>query len=95
MSQEIRSMKLLSGEEIIGRIESDDEFTLTLSKVRAIQMVQTGPQQMGMAMAPFLATNIDGDITIRKAALAVDPMEPSTDAEKPYLEQTTSIALAK
>ena len=95
MSQEILSMKLISGEEIIGRVEQNDDDFITLSKVRLIQMVQTGPQQMGMAMAPYLATNIDGDIRIKQTSLLTEPAAPSEDAEKPYIEQTTSIALAK
>ena len=94
MSQEILSMKLISGEEIIGRVEENDDDYITLSKVRLIQMVQTGPQQMGMAMAPYLATNIDGDIRIKQTAVMTAPVAPSEDAEKPYIQQTTTIALA-
>lgn len=94
MSQKIIAFKILSGEEIIGRIESDDEDTLTLSKARVIQMVQTGPQTMGMAMVPFMASNVDGEIPFKKSAIITEPVTPSEESEKPYMQQTTSIALA-
>lgn len=94
MSQNIVVIKLITGEEVIGRLENESDTTITISKARVIQMVQTGPQAMGMAMVPYLASNIDGDIEFVRTAVIVGPIEPSDEAGKPYLQQTTSIALA-
>jgi len=94
MSQKILAVKLRSGEEIIGRVENDGDNTLTLSHVRAIQLVPTGPQQLGVMIVPYVASNEDGDITFHREAMACVPFEPKNpDVEKQYMQQTTSIAL--
>ncbi len=93
MSQVI-SFKLLSGEEVMGRLVNEIDTTITLEKVRSVQMVQQGPQQMGMAIIPYSATVIDGEIPFRKSAMSTDTMTPSDETEKLYMQQTTSIDLA-
>lgn len=95
MSQQVVSFKLLSGEEVIGRVENETDDVIVLSKVRSIQMVQTGPQSMGLHIMPYMASNLDGDISFRRAATTTVPSAPSSEAEKPYIENTTSIALAQ
>jgi len=94
MSQTVISFKLLSGEEVMGRLVEELDTIIKLEKVRSVQMVQQGPQQMGMAIIPYSATNIDGVIPFRKTALSTDPMTPSDETEKLYMQQTTTIALA-
>ena len=94
MSQQVLSFKLLSGEEVMGRLVKESDATITLEKVRSVQMVQQGPQQMGMAIVPYSATVIDGEIPFRRSAMSTDPMTPSDETEKMYMQQTTSIALA-
>lgn len=94
MSQAILSFKLISGEEVIGRVVSDETDVLTLSKVRSIQMVQTAPQTLGLNITPYMVSNIDGDIPFNKSAMTTVPATAADEVEKPYVEQTTSIALA-
>lgn len=88
------SFKLLSGEEVMGRLVEEWTDGIKLEKVRSVQMVQQGPQQMGMAIIPYSATQIDGVIPFRKSAMSTDIITPSDETEKLYLQQTTSIALA-
>lgn len=94
MSQTLYTLKLLSGAEIVGRLVSEDDDVIVLEKARVIQMVQTGPQQVGMSLQPFMVSDIDGEIPFLRAGLATRPITPSEEVETPYLEQTTSIALA-
>jgi di/tripeptidase len=94
MSQDILSFKLISGEEVIGYVVSDVSDVLTLCKVRFIQMVQTAPQTIGLNISPYMVSNIDGDIGFYRTAITTVPVTPSADVEKPYVEQTTTIALA-
>ena len=94
MSGKVISFKLLSGEEVMGRLVGEVDTTITLEKVRGVQMVQQGPQQMGMAMIPYSATVIDGEIPFYKSAMSTTPMTPSAETEKLYMQNTTSIALA-
>ncbi len=93
MSQEIIAFKLLAGAEIVGRKVKETEDLIVLEKARVVQMVQTGPQQVGMSLQPFMVSDIDGEIPFRKDGMATDPITPSLEVEKPYLEQTTTIAL--
>lgn len=94
MSQKILAFKLNNGMEIVGREVSVDNDWVVLEKARVVQMVQTGPNQVGMSLQPFMVSDIDGEIPFARAHFLTNIIIPSEEVEKPYIEQTTSIALA-
>ena len=95
MSQEIVAFKLTNGMEVVGRrVVSEDDSVIVMEKVRAVQMVQTGPNQVGLSLQPFMVSDIEGEISFKVQHIMTGIITPSDEVEKPYLEQTTSIALA-
>lgn len=86
---EVVTIKLTSGEEIIGRLVEDGPLFIKLGK----PMVLTAGQQ-GLGMAPYLFTvNPDRDVKIFKTTVTV--FEPTMkEFADSYLQGTTGIKLA-
>lgn len=80
------SLKLISGEEIIGKYVKEDMTTLTISKPLTLAMTQKGP-----ALAPVMMTvNPDQDFTINKSAVVLQG-ETAREIADQYTYQTTGI----
>lgn len=87
-SGDVVSLKLLNGDEIIARLESDDDKGITLTKPLAITV---GPQ--GLGMMPWIFLGEKETITLRREHVFV--MIPSKkDAANQYMQGTTGIALS-
>ncbi len=94
MSQEIVAFKLNNGMEVIGyRVMDEDDSIVVLEKARVVQMVQTGQNAVGMSLQPFMVSDIDGKIPFVRSQMATRIIVPSAEVQKPYIEQTTTIAL--
>ena len=99
MADDIRTFKLVTGEEIIGKLigSSDTGFAgnnmIKLTKVRTIQMMPTGPNQVGVGLLPYSAADVDGAIKFSRSAIVAE-IEHGKDMEDAYLQQTTGIQLA-
>lgn len=85
-TNEIYTMKLLSGEEVITKIVEELGFSFKVSKPLVLSMA---PQ--GVAMTPFMLTApLEGSFEIMKSAvIAIAPTEKSTSAQ--YIKATTGI----
>lgn len=83
---EVLSIKLISGEEILGRFKSQDIATLKLDRP-----LMLGMTAQGMALAPFMAT-IDQEAAISfpkdKIIVTVPTLKEIADQ---YIYQTTGI----
>lgn len=88
-ANEILSMKLVTGEEIITKFLEDTGLTYKVSKPLVLSVT---PQ--GVAMTPFLFTaDIEGSIDIPKGAvIAATQTEKSTAGQ--YIKGTTGIVPA-
>jgi len=95
MTHTIYAYKLLSGEEIIGRlVSSSPEGTITLSHIRMISMVPNNKGQVGVALVPYMVSGgVDGDFMLFSSAVAGAPSKIDETIEKMYMQQTTGIAL--
>ncbi len=85
---EVVSIKLISGEEIIARLEGEEGETVKLSKPLS---VTAGPQ--GLGMMPFMFLNSSNTLNIKQShiiAMGVAKKEASDQ----YIQGTTGIALA-
>lgn len=84
---DIVSLKLLNGDEIIARFESETKDEITIERPLAITV--TG---QGLGMIPWIFLGEKDIITLQRSH--VFAMIPSKkDAAKQYMQGTTSIAL--
>lgn len=80
------SLKLISGDEVIGKFVDEDMATLTLAKPVMLAMTQKGP-----AMAPVMMTvEPDNDFVIAKSAIIFKGQTVKEIADQ-YTYQTTGI----
>jgi hypothetical protein len=87
-SGDVVSLKLINGDEIIARLDSDDHNGITVTKPLAITV---GPQ--GLGMMPWIFLGNKETVTIKREHIFV--MVPSKkDAADQYMQGTTGIALA-
>ena len=87
-SGDVVSLKLVNGDEIIARLESDDDKGITITKPLAIT---AGPQ--GLGMIPWVFLGNKETFTLRREHVFV--VVPSKkEAADQYMQGTTGIALA-
>ena len=85
---DVVSLKLVNGDEIIARYESDDNDSIKISKPMALTM---GPQ--GLDMVPWVFLGEPESFTLKRDHVFV--MVPSKkDAGDQYIQSTTGIALS-
>ena len=83
---DVVSMKLISGEEVVGRFVKEDTETITLSKPLMIAMTPKGP-----AMAPVMMTvNPDQGLNFNKSQIVLKALTDK-DIGNQYVFQTTGI----
>jgi hypothetical protein len=86
---DVVSIKLINGDEIISRFESDDVDTITLNRPLALTM-----SAQGLGMIPWAFLGEDGKIVLdKKNTFFIVISKP--EAAKQYLEGTTGISLVK
>ncbi len=85
---DVVSLKLVNGDEIIARLEADDNNGISISKPLAITV---GPQ--GLGMIPWIFLGSKETITLKREHVFV--MIPSKkEAADQYMQGTTGIALS-
>lgn len=94
MSEVVVCVRLVNGDEILGRASDSINLNATttkLSKVRHL-LVQQTREGLGVTLMPWSFCNVDGDVNILTSGiLAV--LNPSPETITSYLEQTTGIQL--
>jgi hypothetical protein len=92
---DIVTVKLLSGEEIIGKLTHQQGDSITLAKPIQIRMHQVGPNQIGMAFAPVFGSAAEtSSIVIPTTSIAVKPVKTDKNYANDYIEATTSLVTA-
>jgi len=87
-SGDIVSIKLINGDEILARFESETNEDVTITRPLVLTMNHTD----GLGMMPWIILSAKELITIDKRKFFVMvPCKP--DAAKQYMEGTTGIAL--
>lgn len=84
---EVVSIKLISGEEIIARLEEDGIDQIKISKPL---LVAAGPQ--GLGMMPFVFLAEDANMSVKHSHIIIMALAKK-DAASQYLQGTTGIAL--
>ena len=85
---DIVSIKLINGDEIIARFESEDADTITISRPLALTM-----SGQGLGMIPWVFLGKEDSITLRKKNTFF-VVASKGEAAKQYTEGTTGIALS-
>ena len=96
MIQDVKILKLITGEEVMARVSNDltdGGGLIILDNPMTLQAVPTNQQgQMGFALVPWLMSGKSTKITISiDHVIAQD--DPKDQAEKNYLAQVTGLSL--
>ena len=85
---DVVSIKLINGDELIARLESDDQHGITIDRPLALTM-----QGGGLGMVPWVLLGDKNSITLQREHIFA--MVPSKkDAADQYVVGTTGIALS-
>jgi hypothetical protein len=85
---DVVSIKLINGDEIIARLDKDDQHGITITKPLAITL---GSQ--GLGMIPWVFLGAKETMTLKREHVFVI-MPAKKDAADQYMQGTTGIALA-
>ena len=94
MANDVKVLKLITGEEVIARVTEEKNNLITLEKPMTLQMLppNTSTGQVGFAMVPWIKAAKNDKVTISEEhILAVD--EASNQTEKNYLQVVTGLSL--
>ena len=95
MANDVKVLKLITGEEVIARISEEERSDLiTLEKPMTLQMIPptTSTGQVGFAMVPWIKAAKNEKIKISTEHIITEE-EPSEKTEKNYLQIVTGLSL--
>lgn len=89
---EIVTIKLVTGEEIVGKLTERTIDSVFLAKPIMISIQPVGPKQVGLAFMPVLGSVSDPTtMQFPLSALAIRPVLTGKDVTSNYLQATTNI----
>ena len=95
MANDVKVLKLITGEEVLARISDDlsnGDGLIILNKPMTLQAVPGQGGQVGFALIPLFMSGKNENITISiDHVIAQD--EPNTKSEKNYLAAVTGLSL--
>ena len=94
MANDVKVLKLITGEEVIARVSTDSSNLLTLEKPMTLQMIppNTSTGQVGFAIVPWIKAAKNDKVTISIEHVLVTD-EASNQTEKNYLQVITGLSL--
>ena len=94
MANDVKVLKLITGEEVIARVSEERNDLLTLEKPMTLQMIPptTSTGQVGFAMVPWMKAAKNNKATISIDHVLVTD-EASDQTEKNYLQVITGLTL--
>jgi len=95
MANDVKVLKLITGEEVIARISEEERSDLiTLEKPMTLQMIPptTSTGQVGFAMVPWIKAAKNDKTTLSIDHVLVTD-EASDQTEKNYLQVVTGLSL--
>jgi hypothetical protein len=93
MINDVKVLKLTTGEELISRMEESSDGFLILEEPRTLQtMAPTASGQVGIGLVPWsVAGKIDKITLDNKHVIVI--LEPKRDMENMYLSSVTGLTL--
>ena len=94
MANDVKVLKLITGEEVIARVIEEKNNLITLEKPMILQMLapNTTTGQIGFAMVPWMKAAKNNKVTISIEHMLVTD-EASDQTEKSYLQVITGLTL--
>ena len=93
MANDVKVLKLITGEEVIARVTEEENNLLTLEKPMTLQMMPpTSTGQVGFAMVPWIKAAKNDKTTISIEHVLVTD-EASKQTETNYLQVITGLSL--
>ena len=94
MANDVKVLKLITGEEVIARVSEESSDLLTLEKPMTLQMMppNTSTGQVGFALVPWMKAAKNDKTTISIEHVLVTD-EASNQTEKNYLQLVTGLSL--
>ena len=94
MANDVKVLKLITGEEVIARVSEEHSNLLTLEKPMTLQMIppNTSTGQMGFALVPWMKAAKNKKVTISIEHILTED-EASEQTEKNYLQVVTGLSL--
>lgn len=87
------AMKLVSGEELIGRFCTETATEIKMSHIRVIGLQQDQSGNYGVGLVHYVVSAKDAELSIKKDKM-ITVFEPSAAVEKAYLQNTSGLAFA-
>ena len=94
MANDVKVLKLITGEEVIARVSEENSNLLTLEKPMTLQMIppNTSTGQVGFALVPWIKAAKNDKTTLSIEHVLVTD-EASDQTEKNYLQVITGLTL--
>ena len=94
MANDVKVLKLITGEEVIARITEEKNNLISLEKPMILQMMPptTSTGQVGFALIPWIKAGKNEKVTISTEHIIVEE-EASEQTEKNYLQVVTGLSL--
>ena len=95
MTNDVKVLKLITGEEVIARVTEEKNVDLiTLEKPMTLQMLppNTSTGQVGFALVPWMKAAKNEKVTISTEHIIAED-EASEQTEKNYLQVVTGLSL--
>ena len=93
MANDVKILKLITGEELIARATEKENNLITLEKPMTLQMMpSTSTGQVGFALVPWIKAAKNDKTTISIEHVLVTD-EASEQTEKNYLQVVTGLSL--
>ena len=93
MANDVKVLKLITGEELIARVIEEKNNLITLEKPMTLQMLPPNTTgQMGFAMVPWMKAAKNEKVTISTEHIIAED-EASEQTEKNYLQLVTGLSL--
>jgi len=95
---DVVAVRLVSGEEIVGRLTSTSDTAIVIAKplvlgMRQMQNPKSGEIETGMAFAPFMLSLAEEDGITLQASNIVTKIKARQAISDSYIQQTSSIEL--
>ena len=96
----ILSIKLVSGQEIMGRADGYLELHLlpkvvTLSKIKMLNPQMAPNGAIGFSLVPWMMSNPEGEIELDLRVVALAITKPEQRIEDSYIQQTSDVKVVK
>jgi len=94
MANDVKVLKLITGEEVIARVTEEKNNLITLEKPMILQMLapNTSTGQVGFALIPWMKAAKNERVLISTEHIIAED-EASEQTEKNYLQVVTGLSL--